>query len=128
MNAKSRKCLTPTIILYLLLSLQQTWAVSGISADQASSYIGKIATVCGIVASAKYSSRSRGAPTFLNLDKAYPNQIFTALIWGKNRNKFKQAPEQTYDGKKICVKGNVKSYRGVPEIIVSDPSQITIEK
>ena len=42
-------------------------------------------TVCGIVASAHYAASSKGQPTFVNLDKPYPNQIFTVLIWGSDR-------------------------------------------
>jgi len=48
-----------------------------ISPAEAAKHIGEKATVCGVVASARYASRSKGQPTFLNLDKPYPNQIFT---------------------------------------------------
>ena len=50
--------------------------------------LGQKATVCGIVASATFLSRSKGQPTFLNLDQPYPRQIFTAVIWGKDREYF----------------------------------------
>jgi len=40
-------------------------------------------TVCGEVASTHYAVRSRGNPTFINLDKAYPNQIFCGSDLGK---------------------------------------------
>jgi hypothetical protein len=82
--------------------------------------------VCGMVASSKFASQSKKQPTFINLDKAYPNQIFTIVIWGSDRGKFPEPPEDYYQGKKICVKGMIKAYRGKPEIIVNDPSQITI--
>jgi hypothetical protein len=59
-------------------------------------------TVCGQVASATYAVRSRGRPTFLNLDRPYPRKIFTALIWGENRNKFSVPPEKLYNGKEVC--------------------------
>jgi hypothetical protein len=41
----------------------------------------------------RYAERTRGRPTFLNLDKPYPEQVFTILIWGESRAKF-GAPEQ----------------------------------
>jgi hypothetical protein len=44
--------------------------------------------VCGTVASTHYAPRSRGQPTFLNLGHAYPNEDFTAVIWGENRAQF----------------------------------------
>jgi hypothetical protein len=79
--------------------------------------------VCGLVASATFAARTKGQPTFLNLDKPYPEHIFTALIWGSDRPKFGQ-PEDAYKGKRICVTGTVKAYRGVHEIIVTDPGQL----
>jgi hypothetical protein len=45
------------------------------------------------------------------------------LIWGSDRSKF-GAPEDSYADKHLCVTGQIKSYRGVPEIIAYDPSQI----
>ncbi len=50
-------------------------------------------------------------PTFINLDRAYPNQLFTALIWGSDRPKFGD-PEVTYSGRRICVTGTIGAYRG----------------
>ena len=50
--------------------------------------LGQNATVCGIVVTATFSGRSKGQPTFLNLDQPYPCQIFTAVIWGKDREYF----------------------------------------
>jgi DNA/RNA endonuclease YhcR with UshA esterase domain len=97
-----------------------------ISAKDAASHVGEVQTVCGVVASTKYHTKGKGQPTFLNLDQPYPHQIFIILIWGSDRGKFPEPPEDLYMGKKICVKGMIKAYRGKPEIIVNDPSQITI--
>jgi hypothetical protein len=71
-------------------------------------------------------TRARGHPTFLDLDKAYPNQSFTALIWGRDRAKFRN-PEETYRNKNICVTGQIGSDRGDPEMIISDPIQLTAD-
>jgi hypothetical protein len=97
-----------------------------ITPADAKNYVGKSEIVCGKVASTNYAVRSKGRPTFLNLNSAYPNQIFTVVIWGNDRAKFGQAPERAYDEKKICVTGVISSYKGVPEIVASDPSQIRI--
>src|SRR5215831_1134662 len=98
-----------------------------ISPTDAAKYVGKNAIVCGQVASSNFASRSRRRPTFLNLDRPYPNHVFTALIWGENRKKFSSPPETTFSGKRICVTGTVSSYRRQPQIIVAEPSQITAE-
>jgi hypothetical protein len=95
-----------------------------LSAAEASNHIGQNATVCGKVASLHWAASSRGQPTFINLDEPYPRQIFTALIWGSDRPKFGNV-EQKYSGKSICVSGTISSYRGAPQIILSNPEQIT---
>lgn len=99
-----------------------------ITAAEARNYVGEVKTVCGFVASTKYAKNSKGKPTFLNIDKPYPNQIFTVLIWDDDRNKFPGEPEKYYSGKTVCVTGQIIVYRGIPEIILRDPSQIRIVK
>ena len=95
-----------------------------IAASDAAKYVGQKATVCGIVASSAFSSRSKGQPTFLNLDQPYPRQIFTAVIWGSDRDKFSGPPQIIYRGRNICVTGVIESYRGKPEIVARTPGQI----
>jgi hypothetical protein len=97
-----------------------------ITASEAKNHIGKTATVCGVVASAHYAVSSPGQPTFLNLDKPYPNPIFTAMIWGDDRPKF-GTPETELKGKRICVTGKIEEYRGTPEIVLRDRSQLKME-
>lgn len=94
-----------------------------LTAAQAKNHVGEKAKVCGTVASAKYATGAKGMPTFLNLDKPFPDQIFTAVIWGHDRRRF-PAPPESLAGSFICVSGFITSYRNVPEIIVNDPSQI----
>jgi hypothetical protein len=70
-----------------------------------------------------YAARSRSHPTFLNLGKAYPAQIFTAVIFGDDRAKFGE-PEKTLDGKRIWVRGTIRLYWGSAEMILNDPDQL----
>jgi hypothetical protein len=85
------------------------WTLSAggaeVSPKQASAHIGDITTVCGVVASAKYGSGSRAQPTFLDLGRPYPEEIFVAVIFGSDRKKF-----------------------GKPEIVLTDPSQLAKAK
>lgn len=97
-----------------------------IKAGEAGRHVGKHRTVCGPVASATYNPRSRGQPTFLNLDRPYPNHVFTVVIWGTNRPKFPTSPEQLYRNKQICVSGVINTYKSVPQIVVNDPAQISL--
>jgi DNA/RNA endonuclease YhcR with UshA esterase domain len=98
-----------------------------LAASEAKDHYGEMATVCGEVVSARYAATSNGEPTFLNFDKAYPNQIFTVVIWGDNRSKFGK-PEDEYQGKRICVSGKITAYAGLPEIVLVDPKQIRLDK
>jgi hypothetical protein len=76
-----------------------------------------------MVASSKFAAGSRAQPTFLDLDKPYPNAPFTAVIFGDDRAKF-GTPETSLRGKRVCVTGQIRYYRGKPEIILSDPTQL----
>jgi hypothetical protein len=115
------------LVVPLMVVLSAAWgsAQTSISAAEARNHVGERETVCGEVRSAHYATKTRGNPTFLNLDKPYPNQIFTVLIWGSDRPKFGD-PEETYRNKHICVTGKITDYKGAPEIIASDPSQIKV--
>ena len=92
---------------------------------QAASHIGEEAIVTGTVVSADYRPANDGAPTFLDLDVPYPNPVFIALIWGKDRAKF-GTPEDTYKGKKISVTGKITIYHDKATFEVSDPGQIRV--
>ena len=91
--------------------------------DEAARHVGENATVCGLVASATYASGLNAQPTFLNLGKPYPDQIFTAVIFGRDRGKF--GTPETRRGKQICVTGEIRLYRGKPEITLTDPKQLS---
>jgi len=120
---KMRAFVIPVVvILWAALANAQT----SISAAEAKNHVGEKATVCGSVASTHYAAGSRGKPTFINLDKPYPSQIFTVLIWGSDRPKFGD-PEQTYQNKQICVTGKISDYKGVPEIVAYELSQIKVQ-
>ena len=97
------------------------------TAEQAAEHVGEVASVCGKVARPTYAGRSRGRPTFLNLDEPYPDHIFTIVIWGENRGRFREAPELLYRDKRICVTGEIETYRGKPQIEVEEPGQIAVE-
>jgi hypothetical protein len=114
----------PILIVVALATFAQ--AQERLTATEARNHVGETATVCGEVASTHYAARSRGSPTFINLDKPYPDQVFAALIWGNARPKFGD-PEQEYRDKHICVTGKITDYKGVPEIVTYEPSQIKIQ-
>ncbi len=110
------------------LATQASIAVAAdlLTAQQAAEHVGETATVCGIVASANYATKSKGQPTFLNFDQPYPNQSFTVMILGSDRPRF-GTPERSFLGKRLCVTGEIMQYRGKPEIIATDPRQLAVK-
>lgn len=98
-----------------------------LSPSEASQHVGENATVCGVVAGVHTAMRSRGRPTFVNLDKPYPNQVFTILIWIEDLKNFSPAPS-TWDGRRVCATGTISSYRGVPEIVARESQQVMLLK
>lgn len=115
-----------SIVTVVLMATLSALAEKTLTATEAKDHIGEQATVCGKVVSTRYAESSRGSPTFLNFDQPYPNQVFTVLIWGNDRSKFGD-PETSYRGKRICVTGKISDFKGVPEIVANDPSQVKIQ-
>ena len=116
------------IITVVLLVPLFVWAQkTHLTAQEAKTHLGETQTICGKTVSTRYASGSNGQPTFLNLDEPYPKEIFTVLIWGNDRPKF-GTPETEYRDKNVCVTGKITSYRGTPEIVATEPSQIVAQK
>ena len=115
-----------SLLAVILLAVSPALAQKTLTATEAKDHIGEQGTVCGKVVSTRYAESSRGSPTFLNFDQPYPNQVFTLLIWGSDRSKFGD-PETTNRGKRICVTGKLTSFKGVPEVVASEPAQIKMK-
>jgi len=110
-------------VLFVLLAFALTPAVAQtMSAADAKNHVGEKTTVCGKAASERTATSSRGEPTFINLDAAYPNQVFTILIWGDDRKNLGTLPTV---GSRVCATGTIQEYRGVPEIVVRNSGQLS---
>lgn len=94
------------------------------TAFEASEHAGTYAEVCGRVESADFITQIDGEPTFLNLGRPYPDQPFTVVIWGEDRNRWRTPPDEQFLTREICVTGEIRMHRGVPQIRASHPDQI----
>ena len=111
--------------LTLLLVLASSTALAQeIPATEAAKHVGESATVCGNIASEHTATGSKGTPTFINLDRPYPNQIFTLLIWEDDRKHVGKIPEAG----RICGVGVITEYRGSPEIVLRDAKHWYVPK
>jgi endonuclease G len=79
--------------------------------------------VCGTVVSTKRSSRNN---VFLNLDKQFPNQIFTVTIFSDYTANFSYNPDEFLKGKEVCVTGKVTNFNGTPTMNITHEKAIEI--
>jgi hypothetical protein len=105
------------LLVWSSLSQAQSWTTA-----QAKAHEGESGTVCGKVVSERTATGSRGEPTFINLDSAYPNKVFTVLVWGDDRKNIGELPRV---GIRVCVSGTIQDYKGVPEIVVRIKGQLS---
>lgn len=95
------------------------------TAEQAGAHVGERALVCGRVVDATFAEGLRGRPTFLNFGRPYPEQLFTAVIWARDRGKFER-PEVTYRNVRLCVAGRIREHEGTPQIELREPRQLRV--
>jgi len=125
-NSRSMKKLLFAISVSLLSITVHAQPPDIVRAHDAKNHVGEIAMVCGVIASAKYQKNSRGEPTHLNFDKPYPDQDFSAILFGKNRKNFKVKPE-TFSGYEACVYGKIRMYKGKAQIELIIEKQLAVK-
>ena len=116
------------VILVLILSVGTPYAQQKIRPDQALRFVGKTVQVCGLVKNTLFDQNHARKVTILNLDRAYPNHIFTIVINGKDRAKFTNPPEVYYRDKRVCVSGVVSKFNGRATMTVQNAKQLKPEK
>ena len=77
--------------------------------------------VCGTVVSARYSNKGN---VLLNLDKKYPNQVFTVFIKKEFLINFSYDPVEDLMHKIICIKGEVSDLGGMPALFIENEAQL----
>jgi endonuclease G len=79
-------------------------------------------SICGTVVSSKLSGKNN---VFLNLDKSFPNQVFTVTIFSNKLSNFSYQPHELLMSKEICVTGKITEYNGIPSMIIDNEKAIT---
>ena len=103
-------------LVFALMLASSALMAQTITTSEAANHVGERETVCGTITGEHTAASSRGTPTFINLDRAYPNQVFTLLIWGDDRANVGRVPESG----RVCATGIIRAYRGSPEIVLRD--------
>ena len=97
-----------------------TNSVLRISAAEAKAHVGSEVILTGKVAEVNGTERLMR----LNLDKAYPNQTITAVIFANKTNLFPEVEKLQH--KTVEISGKIEDYRGRPEIILTSTNQLKV--
>ena len=110
------------VLAVVLISSSAAFAGDVVNWKDAASHYGKYKTVEGTIVATKCTPKV----CFLNFHPDYKT-YFTAVIFASDLFKFPANPDQYYLNKKVQVSGTIKEYKGKPEIICNDPSQIIVQ-
>lgn len=96
-----------------------------INTIQAYDYIGKNKNieVCGTVAG---THKSKKGNIFINLDKQFPNAVFTLTIWSREAENFSYPAEIDLKSKRICAFGKVTRGNKSLEMNIQSEKQIVV--
>jgi len=82
---------------------------------------GKKHTVCGKVVSTK---KTDAGHVFINLDKQFPNQIFSISIFESNIVNFDYEPELYLMNQEVCFKGEIGEFNGTTSMVIDNGKQV----
>ena len=94
-----------------------------LSPEEAGAHIGQTVTVEGDVTEV-HTARS-GSATFIDMGGEYPNNAFTGVIFASDMGTVGDVNDLA--GKTVDINGEVREYRGRPEIVISSRDQIKVQ-
>ena len=86
---------------------------------------GKKHKVCGTVVSTKKHKKGH---VFIDLDKKFPNQVFSVSIFESNIKNFDYEPEIYLLNQEVCFTGKVGEYNNTPNMIIEQSNQVKLLK
>jgi hypothetical protein len=97
-------------------------SIKTVTTEEVKNYVNKNVVVKGYVADVAI----REKVAYLNFDKKYPKNTFSAVIFSE---KFDEVGDLSiYKNKNVEVKGTISTYKDKPQIIVTSKNQIQISK
>lgn len=103
-----------------------TLAPNHFNTVQAKRYMGQgqEIQVCGTVVSTRYS---RSGNLWLNIDKQFPNQIFSVFIRKKDLPNFSYKANEVLAQQEVCFYGKVEDFNGTPTMNINREEHIKTE-
>ncbi|MFK7786118.1 MAG: DNA/RNA non-specific endonuclease [Crocinitomicaceae bacterium] len=80
-------------------------------------------TVCGTVVSTKKHKKGH---VFIDLDKKFPNQVFSVSIFSSSIKNFDFEPEVYLLDRKVCFSGKIGEYNDTPNMIIEHGKQVEL--
>lgn len=117
------------IALFLILLISSfSFSQEIIAANKANNYLEQIVTIEGKVVSFKLAAEGKSL-NYINIDKKFPENIFTIVITNDWLIKLDRKPEDLLN-KTILVKGKISVYKNDPKKIpqIFNPESLEIKK
>ena len=92
---------------------------SALTWQQAAERVGSTVSVSGTVTSAHFThwKNGKGSMTFLDMGAKYPSpKRLSIIVWNQDMS--------ALAGKRVCARGPVTVYQGVPELSVDSPAAL----
>lgn len=110
---------TLAISIFSLSSIASNANEPKIEAFKAPFHVGKTVMACGNLAQVKHLSNRH----YLNLDKKYPNQALTVLVWDSDYRWFEErfGSIEGFVGRRFCARGKIEEYKNNMQVQVTNP-------
>ena len=106
------------IVLFLFIGIASiSYSQDTVSSKEAKNFIGEVKIVKGTVAGIFKSSKGT---VLINFDEDHPNATFVAVI----KNTTEVSYSEVKVGSILTISGKIEDYKGKPEIIITEQSQI----
>jgi len=94
---------------------------------QAREHIGQTVAVVGPLMKVTIREGVKENPIWVDIGAVFPNpQRLTLVIWGVNKAAFPMVIPGQLAGKSVCIIGQIKDYKGTPQIVMTTASQFNV--
>ncbi len=112
------------LILIFSFTVSSSFAQKEIKIDDAKNHPGETVKICTKIYGGKSILNARDTLTLLDAGQPYPDAPLRLVIRGQAQREFTGDIVKYYKGMDVCISGQIKLYKGKPEIEVTDKAQI----
>ncbi len=112
------------LITIFCFTVASAFAQKEIKIDEAKNHPGETVKICTKIYGGKSILNARDTLTLLDAGKPYPDAPLRLVIKGKAQSEFTGDVVKYYRGMNVCISGEIKLYKGKPELEITDKAQI----